>query len=855
MRLTLGRYSARLRERKLSAIGGIASDILVAIALGYIGYTSVSEIILFDLHRLGIFLSVSPALGTAPFAVRVLVALVAILLYYLAMRFSDQEETLGERLLASVIKGLFAPRTLVSAFKSKLWPFLVEATNLLREYFGIDSESFKRLTSSFRISPSNARFIPWLLFFVAWVLILGGVFIAANLGSFATVPVIPHPFAPPVSVPQISIYLALLALTLGWTGLLTGATLTNMGVLLLVVLFYLINFPRVLYSSHPQLHTALQYGYATVFWTFPLLGALASATPINMVIRFITLWGLCALATWMTAQAIQTNLIFHTEAYLAWIAASEWVTAGEIFFSLAAAGALSLVTTRLSAVLVFVTILSINLASIAVYLGMGAYEETINVRAAAAYIQVHAAQVRIWTDVVWFALGLTILDFAVNFSRRTVHAVRRGLAAQWWPTALFLLCLAELVVLARYLQLPFVFSSGGEVHFRISFFYLNLWQHTVITLLVLAAASALITTRRFTVEWALALCGVWAFTFFVFRMVYGSGEEVGLLVVGTLLWELLKGVSRLTPTNSKPKMASGLLMIYLGALVVLSAMIHFDLVAPSQFVPSSIGGGQIGGFEALSLPIMVYWLLARYGHANEFRRKQYVRALILGGLVSCVAYAVRGHFGDPGQISMLGNLSLLAFAQTLILLTALVTIRLDRAAEPVDAAVVGLGCAFGFAVGTTFGLLPFAGGLLLFFTQVLPLAGDIGVKWLAIPSPSYADLFVFNTITPVVTCIALLLLHGKRQTGPGWVQWLGAFSFATVMLIYVAPVYQGNFLWTAPPKSGVIPDMRAFLYLGFAMLCGVYYIYKTLTRDVGASGVAGTASTHSAQHTPSLPAQ
>jgi len=75
------------------------------------------------------------------------------------------------------------------------------------------------------------------------------------------------------------------------------------------------------------------------------------------------------------------------------------------------------------------------------------------------------------------------------------------------------------------------------------------------------------------------------------------------------------------------------------------------------------------------------------------------------------------------------------------------------------------------------------------------------------------------------------------------------------MVIYVAPLYQGNVLWIAPPKSGVIPDMRALLYLGFAWLCGAYYVYRTLVRDAGASGVAGTGSTHSARQAPSRPAQ
>ncbi len=659
-------------------------------------------------------------------------------------------------------------------------------------------------------------------------------------------------YAKQAFVPQVSVYLSLAALAVGWAAALAGAAATNFLAIAAAGPFYVFSFVFI------GLTGGRSYWLALPQWTLPVLAAIAPSSARQWPLRLAVLWALCALAVFHTVRLTPLHAL----------ALSSWrvVLPG----ALVAAIAIGRLRRRVPPMVLFAALLAVNVSFLVAALRAGAIPVTANIYAS-------LYQLAGLLTLFWFLLGANLVSACLSLTGSALAMAARFCSGRRLPWVAVGLCLAELFLIGELQRFnpAFMHEAGFTGQDSIKLFALPAHQGAAIAILVIAALLA--AGGRLTAGSARALIALWAFSLFLVWTFFLSGipllspapgsaahgsasikqgfallkqieqrlggeqqfAAIGLLTF-SLFWEIFAGARPLRADGASSAQPSGALVLYTGALALLAALTHFSLLsgtmsaqAPDVFMYT--------GMEALWLPMALYAVFYAQQRVITCARNILLGSFLIGALAATGTCFQRVLLGDPIKLGLWPNLSVVAAGETTIFVCLLFIAGSPRIARAIDAAAAGAACALGFAVAYTQGLI--APILSQYIGVVAALTGFSSAlsfvrSWLA-PSRwnvvAQSDSLIFYLAAPASAgAIAVLIWKWKRREVSSW-SFMAALLTAAATVLYTAPLYRDSIVRLPSSAVGAAAAAPAIYFGAIAYLAPLLLVFVLIsTRSPGA---------------------
>jgi hypothetical protein len=627
----------------------------------------------------------------------------------------------------------------------------------VRELIG----KLRELASPVSMLPRGLRLIGW--FTIAFVLILSISMPVLSdrraIGGYLT---FPSPNGGSAEISYFSLYFALGALAIGWAAALTGAVAMNPIAALVAGLFYIFTMsPLGLSGGRAWWATAPQ-------WAVLGIAALSSS---ESRWRLPVLWTLCIIAVFHTARMTPLAPMVKNTS---WAFLTSWrcvtVIASALMIVLARFG-VGLSARWAFAILSFIDVLY---GAIAIARSGEA--------AVAGQIYYSISILMSFLVTFWFLLGANVVRPVVAAAGAFVKTARRSVSARWLPNFVVFLCLVELFFISQLEQrYPRLLLAPDR-------YTLTIPAHEGVAILLLLLAAVLTSMQALNARRALWLLALWSFSLGMLIVYFGLAlkiragmpeatprealsnvSEFGafVLLAGGIVFEAFIGHRRVAGENALSD-SSNVLLIYLGALTLFTALTHLNTVSRT-YPPDAAAAYSYIGMQMLWPAVAGLAAIFTIGRMRGSRKRTIMRAVLIGASLSFLPDLIRRDFGDPANLGYVRNVVVLSIAELEVFaFTIWLASRTDDLSV-LDSAFASVACALGFAVAYTAELTP---PLLTTFVGVpshmlgFKAGALLADRWLQYlpfgphgnPIPT-ADVAIFYILLPSMAAVAGVTLR------------------------------------------------------------------------------------------------
>lgn len=670
------------------------------------------------------------------------------------------------------------------------------------------------------------------------------------------------------TIARISLYLALIALAIGWAAAIAGAVVTDLWLLLLMALFY------VFTVSFIGLTGGRAWWVVTPQWT---MVALAAASPRRKNQRLpihAVLWMLTVLAVFHTFRL--TGLGTLKGGPWPWI--KSWPAT--IALATALTAACARVRRELTVRQAFLFVATITAGFLAISLRAGERLITDSVYNSSSILMTFLV-------TFWFLLGRNFVSACIEITRNAVKAGSNVFGTRAMPRVLIASCLIELSVIAI-LQLvdPNIVDPSSTSDFLK--YQVAIPVHQGIALAMLAAAAVMSTADALTPRRATWMFAAWAFSLAMVVVHFGallsilhteaakqagqqvqhgisstakiSAAQIGeqfqkglssaaklgaiLIVSFGIVLETMSGRRRFSTDESG--LSPSAMLVYAGLLALLAALTH--LVIISKTYPADVVAAYtIQGMTLMWPAMAILAALSALGRPKNRAQGAIARALLAGAAASVVTDLIRRSFGDPATLLTSQQLIAMASGEIAIVACVVAIVTRGRSLTAFDAVCVGVACAFGFVIAYVGELIvPILTILIAVPSHMIGFRPGIALTetWLHYlpfgaqgnPVP-HADLMIFYVLVPALAALAGFACWCRMREPSTWLQLLAAAAIVAAPL-YAIHVYEipilligfGQEMHETPLHLGRLHDAYfwAGAYLALPAILIASFIYRRI---------------------------
>jgi hypothetical protein len=681
------------------------------------------------------------------------------------------------------------------------------------ESLGKIAGSVRELFAPVRALPGAARPLGWVA--IASVLILSAVLplLSAYHVGLGTI-TFEDINSRPASIPAVAVYLSLLGLVIGWAVALVGASLMNPVLVLVAGLVYVFSFVSIGLSGGRSWWLVLPQ------WVLPLLVATSPTPPYRRWLRFAVLWTLSALAAFHTLRMTPLQSVGLTRS---------WMIAP--LAGLAISACLARVQRRVAPAILFITAALVNCVFVVVAFRAGSI-------AVAGGLYLSLYQLMGILTLFWFLLGSNYIDACIGLAAATITKASHFFGDRLQRGLLVGVCLTELFIVTelwiwnpQIMQRPAMNKQSMEV------FSTPGHEWVVFTILLIVAILA--GSGKYTARAARVLGAVWAFSlfltwaFFVQAIPFQGSESstalqtvresvehgsqilaVALVSIG-LVWAGLRNVARLHHRGNRRSTSTGSILFLLGLLALFASVSAF--VFESRTVDALVADAYMyAGLAALWIP-MAGWAAVTATHRIGARASGGIFAsFALGALLSGLVHLERIALGDPGSTSWYWNMANAGAGVFLIAVSAVIIVNRSRPEHAVEASVMGVACALGFAVFYTQRIvLPIAVQCIVIVATLLGFSPDFTEPWSSLLKRAipFADGIFFYLLAPVAGGMIGAFAFRTRKGRAKVAATLLSLGIAVLAMCYALPLYQSELASIKWDTSFSDPKLLAYVLM------------------------------------------